>query len=184
MPSSSYLSLLKHTRKQKQHFDKLLGSPFACLTPQFAFLHSHHLYCAWKPNKPKLKLTVVLPRRVRPKWNVLDSAVMNVQLPREAASMRARCVTMETCGTARAVSSVPATEVRSSARGLSVVVLSARRWAWEKKALHYKPKSKSGLILSFVFVVHFLRRVRSSWKRLTGLFSWARDLKSSVLLKL
>lgn len=87
--------------------------------------------CTQKLNKPKLNFPLLLSSRVKPKWSVLVSAVMNVPLPREAACTKARCITMVTCGTAQVVSFVPVTGDRSFAREPSVVVLNAHRWAWK-----------------------------------------------------
>lgn len=128
-----------------------------------------------EPNKPELNLAVPLPRRVGPKWSVLVSAVMNAPLPRGAACTRARCVTMVTCGTAQAASSVPATGVRSCARGPSVVVLNAHRWVWKggKNGFHYKIRSKSGVLFGNC-CCHFCCHKRF----LTGLKGWIRLLLS------
>lgn len=69
--SSSYLSLLRHTHKQKLQFYKLLGFSLSCLTAQLASLHSRHLYCTWKPNKHNLCCFLAGSDQSEACWSVL-----------------------------------------------------------------------------------------------------------------
>lgn len=131
-PLHSFISLYSntHTNTKKLCY---LRSSLSYATAQAGFLHRHHLYCTVHENQTKpdrLNLTMPLPRRVRPKWSVLVIVVTNALPPREAACMKARRATMVTCGTAQAVSSVPATGARSSARRLSVAASNVHRWVW------------------------------------------------------